>query len=135
MQRANAFLIALLLGAAVVVGTVAALKTAELKSASAKPGASARTLARRNARLDRAEIALRRALARRPPKLPAVPHFAPVSPQVAAPAPSAAPAPRVVRYVRPAPIVVTQHRSGGDEGEHGDQGDRGEHEGGGGGDD
>lgn len=131
MQRANAFLIALLLGAAVVVGSVAALKTAELKSASAKPGVSARTLARRNARLDRAEIALRKALARRPPKLPAVPHFAPVAPQVAAPAPSAA-APRVIRYVRPAPIVVTQHRAGGDEGEHGD---RGEHEGGGGGDD
>lgn len=123
MHRANAVLIALLLGAAVVVGSVAALKTAELKSASAKPAVSPRVIARRNARLATAEIALRRALARKPPKLPAIPHFAPVS---AAPA-----APPVVRYVRPAPIVVTHHRVGGEEAEHGDH----EGEGGGGGDD
>ncbi len=130
MQRANAVIIALFLGTAVVVGSVAALKTAELKSASAKPAISNRTIARRNARLDRAEIALRKALARRPPKLPRVPHFAPVATQAAS-TPVAAPAP-TVRYVRPAPIVVTTHRSGGEsEYEH----ESGDHEGGGGGDD
>jgi hypothetical protein len=133
MQRANAVIIALLLGAAVVVGSVAALKTTDLKSASAKPAVSNRALARRSARLDRAEIALRKALTRRPPKLPKVPHFSPVAPQAAA-APVAPSAPRIIRYVRPAPIVVTTHRAGG-ESEHGDHeghdhGDRG-----GGGDD
>ena len=38
MQRANAVIIALFLGTAVVVGSVAALKTAELKSAIRKTG-------------------------------------------------------------------------------------------------
>ena len=129
MQRANAFVIALLLGAAVVIGSVAALKTAELKGASAKTAVSSQALAKRSARLDRAEIALRKALSRRPPKLPEVPHFSAVAGSQSA---AAAPAPpRIVRYVRPAPIVVTTHRAGGegnDSGEH-------EHEGGGGGDD
>jgi hypothetical protein len=129
MHRANAALIALVLGAAVVIGSMAALKTAELKSASAKPAVSARVIARRNARLDRAEIALRKALGRKPPKLPAVPHYPAVSsPQVSAAGP--APAPPVVRYVRPAPIVVTTHHAGGDEGEYEHEG--GDHEGGGG---
>lgn len=131
MQRANAFVIALLLGAAVVIGSVAALKTAELNGASAKPAVSSQALAKRSARLDRAEIALRKALSRRPPKLPKVPHFSPVATQAAS-APVAAPSPPVVRYVRPAPIVVTTHHSGGEsEYEH----EGGDHAEGGGGDD
>ena len=136
MQRANAFLIALLLGAAVVIGSVAALKTVELQGASAKPTVSARSIARRNARLDRAEIALRKALARKPPKLPAVPHFAAVSAPATVSAPSSGgSAPRIVRYVRAAPIVVTTHRAGGGEYEHEHEHEGGDHEGGGGGDD
>jgi hypothetical protein len=119
MQRANALVIALLLGAAVVIGSVAALKTAQLKGASARPALSAQAIARRNARLDRVQISLRKALARRPPKLPSVPHFPAVSRPAAAPP--------VVRYVRPAPVVVVQHRTGGEEAEHGER----EHEGGG----
>ena len=118
MQRANAFVIALLLGAAVVIGSVAALKTAELKGASAQPAASARAIARRNARLDKVQISLRKALARRPPKLPSLPHYSAVTRPAAAPP--------VVRYVRPAPVVVVHHRAGGDEAEYGDH----EHEGG-----
>ena len=128
MHRSNAALIALLLGAAVVVGSVAALRTAELKGASAKPAVAARVIARRNARLDRAEIALRKALARRPPRLPRVPHYTSVS--APGPASAPAPAPPVIRYVRPAPIVVTVHHAGGDEAEHEQKG--GDHEGGGG---
>ena len=127
MQRANAFVIALLLGAAVVIGSVAALKTAELRGASAKPAVSSQALAKRSARLDRAEIALRKALSRRPPKLPEVPHFS----AVARPsAPVAAPSPRIPLR-QPAPIVVTTHRAGGEENDPGEH----EHEGGGGGDD
>jgi hypothetical protein len=128
MQRFNAFVIALLLGAAVVIGSVAALKTAELKSSSAKPSVSRRALAHRSARLNRAEIALRKALERRPPKLPSIPHYSAVSSPRAATAAAPVSAPRVIRYVRPAPIVVTTHRTGGGEAEH-------EHEGAGGGDD
>lgn len=137
MQRANAFIIALLLGTAVVVGSVAALKTAELKSASGKPTVSRRVLAHRSARLDRAEIALRKALARHPPKLPSIPRYSAVaSPQASAATAAPAPAPRIIRYVRPAPIVVTTHRAGGDEGDHAEHGhDGGDHEGGRGGDD
>jgi hypothetical protein len=130
MQRHNAFFIALLLGAAVVIGSVAALKTSRLGSASAKPAVSSRMLARRNARLVRVEIALRKALGRRPPKLPKVPTFAPVTTHSGS-ATSAAPAPRIVRYVRPAPVVVTTHRAGEDEGEHGQEHESGDHEGGG----
>jgi hypothetical protein len=119
MHRRHALVVALLLGAAVVLGSIAALKTAELKNASAQPVVSSRAIARRNARLDRVQISLRKALARRPPKLPPVPHY---------PAVATVPAqPRVVRYVRPAPIVVVHHRAGGDEVEHGEH----EHEGGG----
>jgi len=118
MHRANAFVIALLLGAAVVIGSVAALRTADLRGAPAKPAVSSRTLARRSARLDQAEIALRKALARRPPKLPKVPTYPPVSATSAA-------APPVVRYVRPSPIVVVHHRAGGDEAEHADHGGEG----------
>jgi hypothetical protein len=128
MQRANAFVIALLLGAAVVIGSVAALKTSELKGASAKPAASSQALAKRSARLARAEISLRKALSRRPPKLPEVPHFSSVAGSQSA---AAAPAPPLIRYVRPAPIVVTTHHAGGEENDSGEH----EHEGGGGGDD
>ena len=129
MQRANAFVIALLLGAAVVVGSVAALKTAELRGAPRNPPSRHRTLAKRSARLDRAEIALRKALSRRPPKLPQVPTSR-QSPRWQATAAAPRP-PRIVRYVRPAPIVVTTHRAGGEENDPGEH----EHEGGGGGDD
>jgi hypothetical protein len=75
MHRRHALVVALLLGAAVVLGSIAALKTAELKNASAQPVVSSRAIARRNARLDRVQISLRKALARRPPKLPPVPHY------------------------------------------------------------
>ena len=109
MQRANAFVIALLLGAAVVIGSVAALKTAELSGASAKPAVSSQALAKRSARLDRAEIALRKALSRRPPKLPKVPRLLGRDAGCSGPRRRAGP-PRIVRYVRPAPIVVTTHR-------------------------
>ena len=119
MQRANALVIALLLGAAVVIGSVAALKTTEVKDASAKPAVSAQALTQRSKRLDSVQIALRNALARRPPKLPSVPHYPTVAQGRAAPP--------VVRYVRPAPIVVVHHRARGEEPEYGER----EHEGGG----
>jgi hypothetical protein len=131
MARKHAFVLALALGLAAAVGALAAVNTARL----GQPHANAATVATQNVALvkrtrllDRQAAALTRALAKRPPKLPRVPKFAPVSSpaastvQAAAPsassAPAAAPAPAPrVQYVRPAPIVVVKHRSHDDGGE------------------
>jgi hypothetical protein len=132
MARNHAIVLALALGLAATVGAVAAVNTARL----GQPQAKASTVASQNAALrtrirllDRQEAALRQALAKRPPRLPTVPKFTPVSvPSTAqaasAPAPVAASAaaPRV-QYVRPAPIVIVKHHRHGDDGH--------EHEGGG----
>ena len=130
MNKAHAAGIALLLGAAAVIGMVAATRTAVLghaASASAQAGPTNSTLARRAHRLDRIETALRRSLRSRPPKLPPVPavhHPAPAQPPVVASAPVAAAPPRIV-YQRPPPIVVVKHHAHGDDYESADVGDRG----------
>jgi hypothetical protein len=138
MARKHAFVLALALGLAAAVGAFAAVKTARLGQPQAKASTvAAQTVAllKRQKLLDRQEIALRRALTKRPPSLPKVPRFAPLKAPAAAPVavaatPVAAPlaAPQRVQYVRPAPIVVVKHRSHGEDGGY-------EHEGGGGGDD
>ncbi|HEX6621383.1 MAG TPA: hypothetical protein VF024_17115 [Solirubrobacteraceae bacterium] len=140
MARKHAFVLAIALGLAATVGAVAAVNTARLGQPQAK---ASTTVAAQNVALrtrikllNRQEAALRRALAKRPPKLPQVPKFAPVStptPQAAqvaaAPAPAAPAGAPSVQYVRPAPIVIVKHHS------HGDDGHEQEHAGGGGGDD
>ena len=138
MARTHALILSLFLGLAAGAGALAAVQTAHLGQQSAAASASTRqstkALRARAKLLDREQIALRRALAKRPPKLPRVPKFAPVAaaPAQAPAAPvsasgsAVAAAPRV-RYVRPAPVVVVKHRShGDDQGEH-----ESEHEGGG----
>ena len=134
MARTHAVILSLFLGMAAGAGALAAVQTAHLGQSSSAAASASKTqtgaLRLRTKLLDRQQAALRRALAKRPPKLPKVPKFAPVAAPAApqAPAPVSIPAsatasvPRV-RYVRPAPIVVVKHRS------HGD--DQGEHEGGG----
>jgi hypothetical protein len=122
MARKHAFLIALFLGLAAAIGAFAAINTARLGAPQAK-AVSAQSqsaqLQRRSRLLDRQAASLRRALAKRPPKLPQVPTFA----QGAGPGPgstaSAAPAPRV-QYVRPAPVIAIKHRSHGDDHESDD---------------
>jgi hypothetical protein len=131
MTRTHALILSLFIGFAAGAGALAAVQTVHLGQPSAAASASKSQTVALRARakmLDREQIALRRALAKKPPRLPKVPKFAPVA-AAPAPAPAApvsiqatASAPRV-RYVRPAPIVVVKHRS------HGD--DEGEHEGGG----
>jgi hypothetical protein len=91
--------IALVLGVAAALAGFASIRSAHLGAAARKTAQA--QLAAREARLNRAERALRRALA----------------------APAAAPAvqrrpPRVV-YVRPAPIVIHKHRGGGGDGAEG----------------
>jgi hypothetical protein len=126
MKRTHGFLIALALAFAVVAGTFAALRTTQLGAkATATPRTSDAALLRQARALDRAEAALHKQLAQKPPALPAVPHTPMVAtPSLqAAPAPAptslaSAPAPHVI-YVRPKPIVHVIHRHGG---EHGDDG-------------
>ena len=135
MARKHAFVLALALGLAATIGTVAAINTAQLGQPQAKASSTVASqnaaLQQRGRLLDRQEAALKQALAKRPPRLPKVPKFAPPPPAAtqigSAAAPAAAPAaaaPRV-QYVRPAPIVVVKHRSGAGDGEH-----EQEHEGG-----
>ena len=107
MNRKHAFTVSLLLALAAVVGAVAAFRTAGVgRSAQAAPVAAS-TIAQRNHRLDQVEASLRRALAKKPPKVKA----------------AARKAEKVV-YVRPAPVVHVVPRSGGheDEGEGGHEG-------------
>ena len=129
MPRTHAFIVALSLAFAAVVGTVALTRTVHLGQAAAKPGVSAAVVAKRKAQLDRFEASLRAQLRHMPPAVPKVP-----STPVAAPsaAPPAAPAPSVQRvvYVRPPTIVIHKHRAGG---EHESEGS--DHGNGGGGDD
>lgn len=128
MIRKHALIVSLILGLAAAAGAVAAVRTAHLGQSSAKATTStaqtgAQVLLQRQRLLNREEAALKRALSKRPPKLPKVPKFPAAAPQtqLASGSVSAAAAPRV-RYVRPAPIVVVKHRSHGDEHESHDDG-------------
>jgi len=106
MSRTHATVLAVLLALNAVVGTVALARTLHLGQASHK--ASNVLVAKRAAQLDRFEASLKAQLAKKPPALPKVPPASTVS---AAPA---AAAPQVVRYVRPAPIIIHKHRAGGE---------------------
>ncbi len=106
--------IAAILGLAVIAGLAGMSRSLELGATPQKAGSpAAATIAARSHRLDRAQAALRAALARRPPPLPPVPTYS--APSVTPPA--ARPAARQVTYVRPPPRVVTVHRAGGGEGD------------------
>lgn len=111
MARKHVLLVSLLLGLAVAIGTLAAVRTTRAGQPSVTaPKVSSGSLAQQNRALDRVQASLRKALSRRPPKLPRVPANA-----SAGAGPAIAAAPRI-QYVRPAPIVVTKHRSHGDNG-------------------
>ena len=123
MARKHAFVIAIFLGLAAAVGAVAAINTARLGGPQAK-AVSAQSqsaqLQRRSRLLNSQAAALRRTLAKRPPKLPKVPAFGPAGTPASAPAPASAPR---VQYVRAAPVIVVKHRTHeGDDHEDGDDG-------------
>jgi hypothetical protein len=113
MKRGHALLISLIVLVAAVFGAVAARHTVALAhpSQTPAPAMSSAQIAAANHSLDRTEARLRHMLNGAPSGTAAVP---------------AAPAAQRTVYVRPAPHVVTIHRSGG--GEHEAEG---EHEGGG----
>jgi hypothetical protein len=110
MSRRLALAFAALLAVNAVVGTVALTRTVHLGQAS--HAASATLVAKRAAQLDRFEASLHAQLAKTPPPLPKIPSGL-ASGGTTVSASSGATAPRV-RYVRPAPIVVHTHRTGGE---------------------
>ena len=113
MKSGHALLISLAVAVAAIFGAVAARHTIALahpRPSQASTMSSAQIAAANHA-LDRTQARLRRLLNGGPAAAAAAP---------------AAPVPQRTVYVRPAPHVVTVHRSGG--GEHEGQG---EHEGGG----
>jgi hypothetical protein len=126
MSRKHAVAVAVLLAAAAAVGLFGLARTLGIGASASAGRAPDPVIAKRSHALDRLEISLRRELAKRPPRLPAVPKVTPIkapsAPVAAAPAaPVAASAPRVV-YVRPAPIVVHKPHHGDDhEAEAGDR--------------
>jgi hypothetical protein len=93
--------------------------------AAAPAAASSTSIASRTAALDRAEVAPRKALAQKPPKLPALPAKAPAGAALPAPQPA-----QRVMYVRPAPRIVTIHRHGAEQ-ESDDEAEGGGHDRGG----
>lgn len=107
MSRLHSTLIALLIGAAATAGLYAAVHTVRLGQTAAKPSVSTRDLAARTAKLVAWRHSLHAALAKRPPKLPKLPHYAPVP----APAPAApvATAPPPVTYVQAPTVVRYRH--------------------------
>ena len=102
MSKAHVTLISLLLGAAVVLGVFAAIRTTSLAAERSSTGSE--SIAARQQRLDSAEAQLRRALARRPPALRATSSV------------SGRTAPRVM-FVRSPSIAVTRASSD----EHGEE--------------
>jgi hypothetical protein len=105
MSKLNVVVIAALLALAAVLGTVAATRTVSL-GASAKQ-ASAAAVQARSKQLDAYQASLRRALARKPPALPAAPRA------------TAGTGTQRVIYHRPPPIVVVKHTHHGDDGYEG----------------
>ena len=110
MKRTHAVLISLMLAAAVVLGSFAAIRSTQLstRSAAATPRVATSQIVRQNAALDRAEAALRAELRRKPPAI------APLA--AAAPRPAAS---QTIVYKRAPTIVHVIHRAGGEhESEH-----------------
>jgi hypothetical protein len=76
MKRRHAVLISLAVAATTVAGALAASKTMVLSAKTTKPKPVASTVIVKHRRaLDRWEASLRKALAKKPPKLPRIPHY------------------------------------------------------------
>ncbi len=114
MNRTRALIVSLAVGLAAIAGVFALGDTLALGNATSST--TDQKVAQRTQQLNRYEASLRKALAQKPPALPAVPRSSSTGSalQVAAgnPTPSVA-AERVV-YNRPPPVIVVKHRVGGE---------------------
>jgi hypothetical protein len=110
MSRLHSTLIALLIGLAATAGLYAAVRTAQLGQKAPAPSISARDVALRQAKLAAWSRSLHATLAKHPPALPKLPHFAPVAtPPPAPPPPAVATAQPPVTYVQAPTVVKYQH--------------------------
>ena len=130
MKRTHALAISLLVAVAVAAGGFAAFKTVGLSGASATPVAANAAVAKKKAQLARYERKLKAALAKKPPKLPALEKRTPAS----------ASGGQVVYVQATAPAASASSGSGGGEPDDhyddgGDDGGHAENDGGGGFDD
>ncbi len=119
MNRTRALIVSLAVGLAAVAGVFALGQTVALGNATSST--ADQKVAQRTRQLNRYEASLRKALAQKPPALPAVPRAGSAGSalQVAAGTPTASVASVRVVYHRPPPVVVIKHRAGGeDETEH-----------------
>jgi hypothetical protein len=112
MSRLKVTFVAGLLAGAAVLGAIAVTQTVSLGAASTRT--SDTKLLARAKQLDRFEASLRKALAKTPPALPAIPKTAAAA-QHAGRAPATGAQPRVI-YRRPPAIVVVRHLHHGDDG-------------------
>ena len=115
MKRLQALAVSLAVAVAAIAGVFALTSTVSLGSQTR--AATDRQVVKRTAQLNRYEASLRKALAQKPPRLPAIPS---TTAQSTAPVQAAAPA-RVV-YHRPPPIVIVKHRAGSEGGAEYEQG-------------
>ena len=121
MNRARALIVSFAVAVAAIAGVFALTSTVSLNSQTR--ASTDRQVATRTAQLNRYEASLRKALAQKPPKLPAIP-AAGQSAGAQSAAPVAAPSTSVrVVYHRPPPIVVVKHhRAGSGDGAEVEQG-------------
>ncbi len=108
MSRIHSTVIAVLIGAAATAGLSAAVHTVRLGQKSPAPSISVRDLASRQAKLAAWSRSLHATLAKRPPALPKLPQFAPITAQPAAPPPVAT-TPPPVTYVKAPAVVKYRH--------------------------
>ena len=109
MTRTHRLVIALLIGVSMVAGVYALTATLRISAQATASKAPNSAIAARTKQLDSMQTKLRKALAQRPPKLPQVPQLN----QAQVAAPGFGGQSQQVVYVRPKPIVVRVHRSGG----------------------
>jgi len=109
MTRIHSTLIGLLIGAAATAGMYATVHTVRLGQKTPAPSVSAHDLASRKAKLAAWRHSLDVALAKRPPALPKLPHFAPVAAPAAPPPPPVATTPPPVTYVQAPTVVKYKH--------------------------
>ena len=119
MKKSHVFVLAMLIAVGSALGTFALTRTTELgakaREASTKDVDAA--VAARTRQLNALEVSLRKALAKKPPKLPTLPKLkklppVQVAPRIYTPAPvrAAAPAPvTVTRVAAPKPKPATTH--------------------------
>jgi hypothetical protein len=114
MNRTRALIVSLAVGLAAIAGVFALGQTLALGNATSST--TDQKVAQRTRQLNRYEASLRKALAQRPPALPTVPRADSTgsSLQVAAGTPTPSVASVRVVYHRPPPIVVVEHRAGGE---------------------